>query len=172
MPLNVRPASPSDVLSLPEVERKAGEVFRTIDMDYVSEMPVTSLEVFQTAQQNGHLWIAAVGEEIAGFALTELRDGLAHLTEVSVAPNFARQGLGKLLIESVCVWAKSIGSPCLTLSTFRDVPWNAPYYTRLGFSECAAEDLGPEHTAALETGRQLFPSHPRIAMRKLFTEAE
>ena len=32
-----------------------------------------------------------------------------------------------------------LGLPCLTLTTFRDVPWNAPWYSRLGFEPAPDE---------------------------------
>ncbi len=162
----IRPAKKSDVHSLPEVEKSSGEVFRAIGMGSVSDMPVTSDETLKAAQKRGHLWVAEFDGDIAGFALAEMRDGLAHLGEVSVAPQFARKGVGTQLINQVIEWAKSAKSPYLTLTTFRDVPWNAPYYTKLGFSECDAEGFGPDHRDAFEAGRKLFPDHPRIVMRK------
>jgi hypothetical protein len=32
--------------------------------------------------------------------------------------------------------------PAVTLTTFRDVPWNAPFYTRLGFSNAERQATG------------------------------
>ena len=57
-------------------------------------------------------------------------DGCAHIDQVTVAPTHARRGLGAALIDHL---AAVSGAPALTLTTFRDVPWNAPYYERLGF---------------------------------------
>lgn len=42
-----------------------------------------------------------------------------------------RQGLGTALLEAVCSWAKARGFPAVTLSTFRDVPSDGPFYRRL-----------------------------------------
>ncbi|MEQ5205046.1 GNAT family N-acetyltransferase, partial [Providencia rettgeri] len=44
------------------------------------------------------------------------------------------QGLGKRLIQQVIEFAQSQQIGQVTLTTFRDIPWNAPYYQRLGFS--------------------------------------
>jgi hypothetical protein len=71
------------------------------------------------------------------------------------------------MIEAICEWAGAAGFKTISLSTFRDVPWNAPYYERLGFS------IIPEHelTADLmqiqqaETDMGLAVSH-RVFMRK------
>jgi hypothetical protein len=46
-----------------------------------------------------------------------------------------RRGLGGALVSTVCTWARAQGCPTVTLTTFRDVPWNGPFYQELGFSE-------------------------------------
>jgi hypothetical protein len=55
----------------------------------------------------------------------------------------------------------------MTLTTFRDVPWNGPYYTRLGWSALPAADLPPELAAARRHERDLgLDQWPRQAMAK------
>ena len=44
-------------------------------------------------------------------------------------------------------WARAHGYPALTLLTFRDVPWNGPYYASLGFSPLQDDALAPELSA-------------------------
>ena len=56
-----------------------------------------------------------------------------HLHELSVDPKHGRKGLGTRLIETITQFAKSSGFTGVTLSTFRDIPWNAPFYRKLGF---------------------------------------
>ena len=41
-------------------------------------------------------------------------------------------------------WAVEHGYHAMTLTTFRDVAWNGPYYAKLGFQPLAEVDLGPE----------------------------
>jgi hypothetical protein len=43
-----------------------------------------------------------------------------------------------------------VGLDGLSLSTFREVPWNAPYYRRLGFVDVADEALTPGMRAIRE----------------------
>ena len=89
----------------------------------------------------------------------------AHLAEIDVLPAHGRRGLGTRLVEEVCHWAASAGYESVTLTTFRDVPWNMPFYERLGFRVVA----GAGRSAALraivedETRRGLDPSR-RVAM--------
>jgi hypothetical protein len=36
-------------------------------------------------------------------------------------------------VDEAVAWTVAQGLPSITLTTFRDVPWNAPYYEKLGF---------------------------------------
>jgi len=77
--------------------------------------------------------VATVGVEIARCALVDEVDGCAHIEQVSVRPAFSRRGIGRRLVDRVDHWARERGLDGLTLTTFSDVPWNRPYYERLGF---------------------------------------
>ena len=70
-----------------------------------------------------------------GFAFYRLLDAQRlYLEELDVAPSHAGQRIGARLIEQVMARAAQEGIAEVVLSTFRDAPWNAPYYARLGFS--------------------------------------
>lgn len=58
-------------------------------------------------------------------------EAVIRIEQVSVHP--ARQGVGAALIEAAARWAQQKAFDAMTLMTFRDVPWNRPYYERLGF---------------------------------------
>jgi hypothetical protein len=70
------------------------------------------------------------------------------------------------LVKAVCDWAAANGLPAVTLTTFRDVAWNGPFYGKLGFREL--EDLSPGLAAMREHERAIGDDDfgPRIAMRK------
>jgi GNAT superfamily N-acetyltransferase len=76
-------------------------------------------------------------------------DGNAHIEQVSVAPSYARRGIGADLVRHVETWGRSLDLPATTLTTFRDVPWNAPYDARLGYVERPLEHRRPELTATM-----------------------
>jgi len=48
------------------------------------------------------------------------------------------------MVEFVEQWGRAAGRPATTLTTFRDVPWNGPYYVRLGYRVLPDEGVGPE----------------------------
>ena len=56
--------------------------------------------------------------------------------------------------------------PAVTLTTFRDVPWNAPFYTRLGFAMLDELTLPAGLAAKREQEtRHGLPPETRCAMR-------
>jgi GNAT superfamily N-acetyltransferase len=140
----IRLATVSDIAHLPVVEEAAAGLFATIGMAAVAESPVTDPDVLRAAQSDGRLWVAAGdADRPVGFALVMLHGGQPHLNELSVDPAHGRRGLGRRLVETVCAWTAARGHDRLTLSTFRDVPWNGPFYGRLGFTALADADLDP-----------------------------
>jgi len=84
---------------------------------------------------------------------------------VLVDPADGRRGFGKALIEQVAAWARERGAPSLTLTTFVEVAWNAPYYERLGFRLLGDDELGPELRAIRAREASLgLDRWPRAAM--------
>lgn len=78
----------------------------------------------------------------------------------------ARQGLGRRLIESIVQWARARGAATLTLTTFSDVPWNGPYYGRLGFRTLDVATLSPALQAVWEVETAVgLPMAHRICMQ-------
>ena len=129
----------------------------------------------RAAQAAGRLWVALADDAPVGFALVEmLPSGLPHLEEIGVHPRHGRRGLGTALVRAVCEWASRSGHPELTLTTFREVPWNLPFYVRLGFEEIPRAELRPELAEIVreEASRGLDPEsravlrHPGRAARR------
>ena len=152
-------ARPQDLSRLPAIEIAAAQLLRGHAPESVLS-EATGEDTFARAARHGRLWVALAGDVPVGFALVEmLADDLPHLDEVDVAPSHARRGLGTALVRAVCEWATASGFSMLTLTTFRDVPWNLPFYTRLGFVEIPRGLLRPELAALVsdEAARGLAP---------------
>ncbi len=119
---------------LRELERAAGAPFRDLGMAAVADDEPQAVADLARFQQDGRAWVAADDADTAiAYLLVEVVDGNAHVEQVSVHPGHARQGLGKALLDTVADWADHHDLAALTLMTYADVPWNAPYYERLGF---------------------------------------
>jgi len=128
----------------------------------------TSDRELVAAQRAGRLWVALAGDTPVGFSHAEvLNSHEVHLKEIDVYPTHGRRGLGTRLVSAVCEWATRSGYPAVTLTTFRDVVWNMPFYARLGFEVVPAGELSTEllHVVEDETRRGLDPLR-RVVMRR------
>lgn len=153
---------------LPDIERQAAFLFKGHELpEHVLE-ETTAIEDFRAAMQAGYLWVALepAGQPV-GFAHAEPLGELLHLEELDVTPAHGRRGLGRLLVEAVCACARDEGRVAVTLTTFKDLAWNAPFYQRLGFHVIRDEEWPPSLRSIVEdeTRRGLPPSR-RVVMRR------
>jgi len=58
-----------------------------------------------------------------------------HIDEVDVLRSHQGRGIGRALLAHAADWARACGLEALSLTTFRNVPWNAPFYASFGFRE-------------------------------------
>jgi len=104
------------------------------------------------------------GRPPVGFARLEEIDGHTHLGQLSVLPEYGRLGIGTSLVEAACEWASLRGHRIITLTTFADVPFNAPLYRRLGFDTLPLDDIGPELAQVIADEADLQPYGTRTTM--------
>jgi GNAT superfamily N-acetyltransferase len=132
-------------MRLREIERAGGARFRDIGMGDVADGDVTPATILEARAESGQLLIAvAAGDVVVGFLIWSPKDGLAYIEEVSVHPDHAGHRLAARMIDRLAEDVRG-RHPALTLATFRDVPWNAPYYAKLGFVEFPLKRVGPQH---------------------------
>lgn len=148
------------------LERDASRAFAEIGMAEVAAdepLSVAELDAFRTG---GSAWVAVDRHDVAvAYVLSVVVDGCAHVEQVSVAPAHAGHGLGVMLIDHLGALADAEDRPALTLTTFRDVPWNAPYYRRLGFVTLDAADQGLQLAAIVLREAASIPGDVwRVAM--------
>src|SRR5262245_47931245 len=137
----IRPARPDDLQALPLIELAAAAVFRATPYAYLADDDPVSAEVDLAHE---HVWLVVdQADQPIAFAIVHVLDESVHLHELDVHPDYARQGLGRRLIATVTDWARARGATALTLTTFDDVPWNGPYYARLGFRTLDLTTLSP-----------------------------
>lgn len=169
----IRPALPSDAPSLQEIERLAGEQFRDVGLDHVAEDEPKPVDVLAAYADSGRAWVAIDGgshsdsdNQAIGYVLVDVVDGCAHVEQMSVNPDHQGTGVGRALLDRVRGWAAETGRFGITLTTFRDVPWNRPLYEHLGFRVLSDAEIGPEMRAlrATEAIAGLEPE-ARVCMR-------
>lgn len=161
----IRPATPGDAAAMRAIERAAGEPFRAIGLDVVADDDPPPAAVLAAYATEGRAFVDERAGEPIGYLLTELVDGCAHVEQVSVLPAMRGRRVGRGLVEHLAGWARDRGLPALTLTTYRDVPWNAPYWLSLGFREVIDPGPGLRAVRDAEAARGL-DAWPRLAMRR------
>ena len=141
----VRAATSADFDAIRDIEREAGRLFAAIGMQAVADDEPFSADELAAFESGGLAWVAVDDfGAVVGYLVGRRVDGRAHLEQVSVRPSHQRRGIGQALIDRLEAWARAEGLRAITLATFRDVPWNAPLYERLGFGELALDASTPE----------------------------
>ena len=134
----VRPARAADLRHLAPIEDAGGPQFAELFGEAIEPILLSpAMDGRQRAAEPGFLLVAAPEGEGApiGFVHVLVIDGQAHLEQVSVHPDHQRRGIGRGLVEAAMAEARAQGFDRLSLCTYRDVPWNGPFYRALGFSE-------------------------------------
>jgi GNAT superfamily N-acetyltransferase len=169
--IRIRLASPDDVPKVAPLEQAAAEVFRTIGMDAVADDPPIANSVLLQAVEDRRLWVAVEYGVLKAYLLGEFLPRSLHIDQVTVHPDAARRGLGALMIESVSADPRSKRLGLLTLTSFKDVPWNAPYYRRIGFVDIDEPDW-PEGVAEKVAAEreQGLDAWPRVVMQRVISE--
>jgi GNAT superfamily N-acetyltransferase len=164
----IRLARPSDLPMLPVIEKHAAEIFAGYGLAELFRRVLTPYAALERGQKDGLLWVAVDhGDHPVGFALACEVGINAHLDELDVDPRHGRRGLGRALVETVCDWAGRAGYPAITLTTLSHIPWNAPFYEKLGFRSLEPEALTPHLRELLQTETAHgLPAENRVAMRK------
>ncbi|MCP2338171.1 GNAT family N-acetyltransferase [Actinomadura rupiterrae] len=162
-PYEIRPASPADLDLLPPIENSADRMFGAVGIEFPPGPTVVEQMIGRDAE------ILVAGDPPAGYAVLSPLDGATHLDQISVHADLTGQGIGTRILQAVLAHAAAAGSPGVSLLTFRDVPWNAPWYARHGFTELPDHHWTPglrnhwnaEITAGLHTlGPRLIMWHP------------
>jgi GNAT superfamily N-acetyltransferase len=138
--IRLRPARPDEIETLRALERASAQRF-VGRMDALAADEPSPAAVLAARITSDGLIVAADGETRAGFVMFRTVEDRAYVEQIDVLPAFGGRRIGAALLDAVADWARATGLSGLSLSTFREVPWNAPYYRRLGFIEVA--DLTP-----------------------------
>jgi GNAT superfamily N-acetyltransferase len=130
----IRSARLEELSLLAHIEQSAAIRFLETPYAFLADAKPLPLDFLQQRFQVGQVWVAANQQDILmGFAVTREVDDTLYLQEIDVEPKYGQKGIGCALVETVRAWAKLSNYDGMSLSTFRDIPWNAPFYSKLGF---------------------------------------
>jgi GNAT superfamily N-acetyltransferase len=164
----IRVARPAELGVLQDIEVAAGRLFADIGMAEIADDEPFGVEVLATYQSDGRAWVTVDdADHPIAYLIVDVVDASAHVEQVSVRPAHSHRGVGRALLDHVAGWAVVHGLPALTLTTFADVPWNAPYYERCGFRRIGEGDLTPGlREIRLREAAQGLDKWPRVCIRR------
>jgi ribosomal protein S18 acetylase RimI-like enzyme len=166
--MQVRKATETDADLFPDLEQSAGLSFRADpELAWLADADNLPAERYREIVGEGWSWVAedSPANPVAFVAAT-LEDEELHIWEVGVRIECQRQGIGRLLLKRFVAEAAATRIAAITLTTFRDVPWNAPFYQSMGFEPVTAENLDPRLAGLLaDEAHKGLPAARRCAMR-------
>jgi GNAT superfamily N-acetyltransferase len=162
-------ARSDDVPRVREIEDEAGTMF--IGLGLIDEALDVSFPLDDLIRlvEAGQVWVACLADGLAvGMVIASVLDDASYVEEMDVVPAHGRRGVGACLLATVCDWAEDRGHRAVTLSTFRDVPWNGPFYRKQGF-----RDLRPaEWTSSMRAIRDKEARHGLHVRERVFMRRE
>jgi len=130
----IRSARIEDLVTLAEIEQAAATLFRDTSYAFLVDAEPLSLDFATQQFCAGRVWVAVDDRDTpVGYAIAQEVDGSAYLQQIDVHPAYGRRGIGRKMVERICVWANRQNYQRIFLSTFRNIEWNAPFYAKLGF---------------------------------------
>lgn len=162
---SIRLARPDELELLPGVEAAADTLFEPLG---IGPLPApASAETYAAS-----LAVLVAGDPPVGLCRIDAVGKRAHLEQLSVHPDHGHRGVGRALLRAGCAWAAAAGYAELTLITYREVPWNAPFYASEGFVEVgppddwlAARGLRPEPDVLGRFGTRVLMRRPLRSAR-------
>jgi GNAT superfamily N-acetyltransferase len=146
----IRSGTPSDLPLLAAIEDSGAETFTRYGAPLADGSPPAPDDQWDAAQAAGLLWVAEDTETgLIGFLAAERAGSGLYIEEVDVLMEYQQQGHGRRLMQVAIDWAQAQGLADVTLTTFTNIPWNAPFYASMGFVQVDGEALTPKLAATL-----------------------
>ena len=163
----IRAATANDFKLLPKIELTAARAYADIDMlEIANSPPIPATDYHENASTQTVFVVETAEMKLIGFCILSQKDAQTYIREFSVDIAFARRGIGTALLKHIIHWASEKGSSDVLLTTFADVPFNGPFYSRFGFEAIDPGTDFPALARQLRSERDgLLGNYSRIAMR-------
>jgi ribosomal protein S18 acetylase RimI-like enzyme len=165
--MRLRKAQQADAGFFPELEQSAGLSFREYpELAWLADADNLPAERYLEIIGEGWSWVAEDMLSVpVAFVAATLEGAELHIWELNVRMECQRRGIGRRLLQHFIAEAAVARIAAITLTTFRDVPWNAPFYGSRGFDVAKKPDPRLAGLLVAEVGKGL-PAARRCAMRR------
>ena len=151
--IEVRVAEAGELAGLVAVEDAADQLFQAYGITFPPSPDIDKVAAPED--------VLVIGRPARGFAYVGPVDDGLHLHQLAVHPDHGRQGLGTALLAAVM---RRAAGRAVTLTTFRQIPWNEPWYRNRGFVEVT--DPGPELRSIVEEEQWLADLGERVTLTR------
>lgn len=133
--IDIRDAQLSDIDALIWVEKSAVQAFLSIPkLAWLAQTDTLPVEYHYQFIEHDYSAVAVdETKHVVGFMYAKQYENDLYILEFDVDVTKQKQGIGQQLIRYMMNKAKHDGFKRITLTTFNDVPWNLPFYEKLGF---------------------------------------
>ena len=165
MSVALRPAAVADIPRMQQIEQDAATLFAGLDLIDIHEMATASISDHCKAIDEGLSLVAETEGRVAGFVIGDRYAGDVYLHELDVGRDYQRRGIGAMLVRGFIELARTHGARRIYLSTFRDPPWNAPFYRSIGFDDVPRADYLPWMTEIERRQAEFLDIATRVFMK-------
>jgi len=165
--INIRIAREDDYKFFKKIEESSFALFKEYGCD-LSHIETSSNNTYSHIEGKHEIYVAHnTHNEIVGFCAVKTVDSNAYIMEISILPEYRKKGLGTKFVEHAIYWAEINNYDYITLTTFRDLPFNGEFYKKLGFVEFTPDTKWRRLIAIRENEKKCgLEVIPRISMQK------
>ena len=139
---SIRPARWGDIVALHHVDVSACAMYEDFGVRIPRRGDEGTASTPGLFEDGSTTWAAVDRSDSAvGYSFAYPVEDTIYVAQLSVHRDHQRRGLGTALLDTVEAWAAKEGLGALSLVTYTDVPWNAPWYRRIGFVDVPAMAL-------------------------------
>jgi GNAT superfamily N-acetyltransferase len=163
--VTLRAAAIADIPRMQQIEQDAATLFAGLGLIDIGEMATAGISEHCDAIDDGLSLVAEAEGRVAGFVIGSPQDADIYLHELDVARDHQRRGIGAVLVRGFIELARAHRARSIYLSTFRDPPWNAPFYRKLGFDDVLRANYLPWMTEIERRQAEFLDINTRVFMR-------
>lgn len=152
-PIEIRLARETELSEIPRIELSAAQKFVGQDVPGELLTDVAGPDAYRPHLNAGTLWVADDGGGPVAFLAGRVEGERLHVDELDVRQDRQGQGLGRRLLAHAAEWARASGLTRMSLTTFRNIPWNGPFYASVGFREWPEDEAPASLRQALANER-------------------
>ena len=162
--MTVRHGRCDDLDALAVVEIDASGAFAALGILLPDATEATPRPLLEASLAEGLLFVAPdEADRPIGFVACAVREGWLYVGEIDVLRAYQRRGIGRRLLSAALDEGRARGLPGAMLTTFRDVPFNGPFYASAGFRTLEGDErpmwlaavLAAEITAGHDPARRV-----------------